>query len=784
MLKQTIMAFALMCMLVAQAQNGVGNWRVHPYYVGSEVRTVIDTETHVYYQVGGYLFALDKTTDENESYNKGNYLNDVTVTGIYYNHKRHYLVVTYANSAMDVIKDSGSVVHLSEIKDAMLTSQKGINDITFDDNGYMWVATQFGLVAYDADKLEVIESRIYDRNLTSVAKAGSWLVLAHDGQVLAAPASAHNENLSDFSVVSTDLPSLTDARLTHIEGSTLLVNADNGLHRLSLAADTDTPTLGEFITLVSKRASQVQPSHSGYIASYLTGDSCYYTLDAHGNSPTRVAAAAELYSSEPGGDGTLWALGAKGLHRAGDTQGYYKPDGLGIRVGAFYMAYSEDQHRLYATSSSDNLLGDWGSSYNTVTQIFCYDGSKWSDVTPAGLPGDGVSSNWQMVVDPLAGNTYVYPSRKYGVVKVIDDKIVNVYDQTNSPFAGSNFYKGACQFDAQGNLWVVYSSSAASAEDARNVAVLPRAKYEQATVKPSDWVSVSVPSTKQNAFKGSTLVIANGVHVFNSGDYQRPLSFWAMPDGGTSGTPRRANHSTLIDQDGKTISWNNVYSMVGDLSGIVWVGLNNGIISLDPTQAFDNDFTVNHIKVPRNDGTGLADYLLDGSQINCIAVDGANRKWIGTNNSGLFLVSADGSQVLKQFTTDNSYLSSNTIYQVCCNPTNNSVYVITPNDFLEYFSDTTPGGATYSNVHVYPNPVRPDFNGLVTIVGLMDNSLVKIADSGGHVVKQLKSTGGMATWDCRGDGGERVSSGVYYVLASEKEGGSAHATVAKFLVVK
>lgn len=183
-------------------------------------------------------------------------------------------------------------------------------------------------------------------------------------------------------------------------------------------------------------------------------------------------------------------------------------------------------------------------------------------------------------------------------------------------------------------------------------------------------------------------------------------------------------------------------------------------------------------------GTGLADYLLEGSQINCIAVDGANRKWIGTNNSGLFLVSADGSQVLQQFTTDNSYLSSNTIYSVCCNPTNNSVYVVTPNDFLEYFSDTTPGAVDYSNVYVYPNPVRPDFTGMVTIVGLMDNSLVKIADSGGHVIKQLRSTGGMATWDCLGDNGERVSTGVYFVLASEKEGGTSHGTVAKFVIIK
>ena len=223
--------------------------------------------------------------------------------------------------------------------------------------------------------------------------------------------------------------------------------------------------------------------------------------------------------------------------------------------------------------------------------------------------------------------------------------------------------------------------------------------------------------------------------------------------------------------------------MTEDLDGRVWVGCVQGIFSFDPAQAFDDSFRINHTKVPRNDGTDLADYLLDGIQVNCIAVDGANRKWIGTNESGLFLVSPDGSQILKQFNTGNSYLSSNTIYNVCCNTDNNSVYIITPTGVYEYFSDSTPAEPDYSNVYAYPNPVRPDFTGLVTIKGLMDNSLLKITDAGGNVVKQLRSTGGMATWDCCGDNGERVKTGVYYVMASQAQGGK-QASVTKLVIIK
>ncbi len=188
--------------------------------------------------------------------------------------------------------------------------------------------------------------------------------------------------------------------------------------------------------------------------------------------------------------------------------------------------------------------------------------------------------------------------------------------------------------------------------------------------------------------------------------------------------------------------------------------------------------------MPRNDGTNLADYLLDGQQVNCIAVDGSNRKWIGTNASGLFLVSADGSQIIKQFNTSNSYLSSNTIYSVCCNPNSNSVYVVTSSGFLEYMSDSTPAEDDYSSVYAYPNPVRPDFTGLITIKGLMDNSLVKIADPSGNVVKQLKSNGGMATWDGCNESGTRVKTGVYFVLASQGDSDGNQSAVTKIMIIR
>ena len=128
-------------------------------------------------------------------------------------------------------------------------------------------------------------------------------------------------------------------------------------------------------------------------------------------------------------------------------------------------------------------------------------------------------------------------------------------------------------------------------------------------------------------------------------------------------------------------------------------------------------------------------------------------------------------------------MATNTVYKVCCNPNSNSVYITTPSGLYEYFSDSSPAEPDYSTIYAYPNPVRPENGGNVTIVGLMDNSLVKIADASGNVLAQLKSTGGMVTWDCCDQFGHEVKSGVYMVLCSRANGNS-EAVVTKIAVIK
>ena len=199
---------------------------------------------------------------------------------------------------------------------------------------------------------------------------------------------------------------------------------------------------------------------------------------------------------------------------------------------------------------------------------------------------------------------------------------------------------------------------------------------------------------------------------------------------------------------------------------------------------FNNDFYFTQVKVPRNDGTNLADYLLSEVPIKCITIDGGNRKWIGTNGSGVFLVSADGLETIEHFTTENSPLISDDIYDIQINGETGEVFIATDAGLVSFFGDATDPAASLdkNNVLVYPNPVRPEYAGNISITGLAYDTNVKIVNAAGKLVNEGTSVGGEYTWNGRLASGKKCTSGVYYVLAADSEGKKG--VVTKFLMVR
>ena len=241
----------------------------------------------------------------------------------------------------------------------------------------------------------------------------------------------------------------------------------------------------------------------------------------------------------------------------------------------------------------------------------------------------------------------------------------------------------------------------------------------------------------------------------------------------------------MINQDNTSYEFYNMPAIAEDKEGNIWVGTNVGLFCIMSSEinGNSNNIIFSQIKVPRNDGTNLADYLLNGLYINCIAIDSANRKWIGTEGNGVFLISSDNMEEIHHFTIDNSMLLSNNITSISINEETGQTFFGTDKGLCSYYSDSSKPNEemTKDNVYAYPNPVEPSYNGLVTVVGLSMNTNIKIVTSSGQIVNEGKSNGGTYTWDVTDKNGKRVSSGVYNVITATSDGKKG--TVCKIAVI-
>ena len=235
-----------------------------------------------------------------------------------------------------------------------------------------------------------------------------------------------------------------------------------------------------------------------------------------------------------------------------------------------------------------------------------------------------------------------------------------------------------------------------------------------------------------------------------------------------------------IDANGKLIT-NHVFSIAEDLEGQIWVGTNVGIVTYNrPDLVFeDNNFHANRIVLTVG---GLTQYLLNTEVVTSIAVDGANQKWLGTANSGVYLVSDDGTKEIYHFTQENSPLLSNNIYNIGINHESGEVFFATDKGLISYRGSATMGSDEFRDVYVYPNPVRENYTGNITIRGLVSDVNVKITDISGNLVYETQADGGQATWDGKDFSGRRPSTGVYLVFCTNDDGSKTFIT--KFLFIK
>ena len=430
-------------------------------------------------------------------------------------------------------------------------------------------------------------------------------------------------------------------------------------------------------------------------------------------------------------------------------------------------------HQLYSCN------GD----YNNSSPIQILKDNEWTIYQDEGISdvtGVSYQGAFCLDIDP-ADENHIFTGSRNGLYEFRNGKFVKYYDTSNSPiepFDGvSKEYQlvTGTKFDQQGNLWILNSS-------APTTALVKYANGAFTKLSHSELMKLNRGSlqNRSNAEMCKMIIDSKGVMWFVNNNWILPALYQYNID-----TDKIVAYESFVNQDGTNISnMNGVRCVEEDLNQNIWIGTNQGPFMLERSEIEQGGSTFTQVKVPRNDGTNYADYLLSGIDILSIAIDKAGRKWFGTNNNGVYLISEDNMTQVQHFTTDNSKLLSNNVLSIAINNTTGEVFFATDNGLCSYVSDATETNTemTTDNVWAYPNPVEPGYTGNITITGLSLNADVKILTANGAIVNEGHSNGGTYVWDGCDQKGRRVASGIYMVATATSKGEKG--TVCKIAIVR
>ena len=420
---------------------------------------------------------------------------------------------------------------------------------------------------------------------------------------------------------------------------------------------------------------------------------------------------------------------------------------------------------------------------NGELQILNADGS-W-DIAQARL--DTIThysyvNNNCVAVDPSDAN-HVFVGGQTGLYEFKNNRLLKYYNRDNSPLQGAlsggkelgNDYVlvNGMTFDSKGSLWILNSQA-------------PSNTILELT-KSGEFVKHDIANLMYNGSSFNTMAHpffdSRGLMWFVNISGNNPAIVCYQPSTEQVNVYQRSN-SSFVNEDGTPLSFDYFHDIAEDKDGNIWVGTEIGPMYLSPNDFQSTSPTIlTQPKIPRNDGTNYADYMLDNTPITAVAIDGEGRKWLGTDDNGVYLRSADNMTQVAHFTTGNSPLLSDYINHIAVNGTTGEVYFATEQGLCSYMSDaTTPNEEmTKDNVYAYPNPVKPGYTGPITITGLSYNADVKITTSNGVLVTQGTSNGGSFVWDGNDTKGRRVASGIYMVMAAKEDGSKG--TVCKIAII-
>ena len=737
-------------------------WKLYLSY--SNAQEVAATPQQVFAMANGSLFSVDRANDELIYWNKSTGLNGNTVAHIAYDKGSGRLVIAYENGQIDLVDSESDVTQMPDI-----SMKAGSIDVTINSlcvgSSYVYLAMPFGIIAIDPRKGEVSDTYYIGANAASievqaVVEANDSLYAFSFDRVYKA---SLRDNLVDYSYWTSEaIPFEKIQQAVVHNGAIYVLNNQTLYRRDGNNWQVVVPNTLDWIHVSGNQLLTYQ-RNNGLLR--LTDDE-----QLTGLSGTYVAADA-VYSN-----GEYWlAEEGQGLVRlssGGDD--IFRPVGPQNNFG-YNLQIAHD--RLYVAPG-----GRWAEQFGRQSSLSIYDGTQWTGIpwstiyTQSGYHDirDAVS----YAIDPSDPNHFYVATYGTGVFEFNGDAIRH-YGVSNSTLReavdgiNADYYTrtDGAMIDEQGNLWVM------------NATELTHPLHLLTPM--GQWIGLRL------RYNGTDLHLTTPKGIWT--DQRKSNWKWMMDqresprlilldDGGTptmSGDDRCMVRSSFIDQNGNILTPETFRCFAQDQTDRTWIGTNKGIILIPNNIDFFTSNACRRIIIPRNDGTGLGDYLLGDEQINCLAVDGGDRIWIGTANSGLYLIE-DDTITVAHFTETNSLLPSNSIQSIAIMPKTGEVFVGTDRGIASYHSDASEAQKDMKNAYAYPNPVRPDYTGVISITGLMENTVVNIIDAGGNLVCKTRSHGGTAVWDGKLPDGRRATPGIYTALCNA-EGGH---TVVKIMVIR
>ncbi|MBE0639079.1 MAG: T9SS type A sorting domain-containing protein [Bacteroidales bacterium] len=743
-----------------QSQIAIGQWRDHLPY-NRALRVADDGQT-IYCATNFSLFAYDMNDQSVLRKSKVNGLSDVGISAMVYSDEFKTLVIAYTNTNIDLIKDD-RVINISDIKRRQILGNKTINNITLRGN-LAYLSCGFGIVVLDIQNEEFPEPTYYigsggsQVNVMDITFSPDSIYAATTTGIF--KASLSSPNLADFNAWSQDqqmYPNGMFNTICYYENRLLANNKNEGWMR-------DTVFMYDF----RSNLWSIMPG-SSYIGKFRI-------LESRDQLVVIGEFGFQIYNSNyeqtaiidnPGGvalqprdvvidnDNFKWIADNRyGLVATDGFQNTFviTPNGP-ISQRTFDMSLQNEKLWVAAGGRTTS----WGKMY-IADGVYSFIDESWNTFNSStGYSAfDTISDMTCIAVNPLDSRQVFVGTWMEGVIELYDNEVANVYSKNNSslqvwPTANYVAISGVA-FDESSNLWVVNSG-------APNLLSVKKPDGE--------WKGFSLGSSA-SGIDASKLVV--------DGNNQK----WIMV---------RADHKLVVFSENGTIDddsddmvkvlsnspgngdlpGNKILCLAEDLDGRMWIGSDQGIaVIYSPGNVFTGgNFDAQRILVEVG---GYVQYLLESEVVTSIAVDGDNRKWIGTERAGVFLVSDNGTEQIHHFTEENSPLFSNLIVDIAINNKTGEVFFATDRGIISFKSTATGPNPTNSNVVVYPNPVREGYTGIIAINGLVNKADVKITDISGVLIYATKAEGSQATWNGKSMDGRRASTGVYLVFSTDDEG--------------